>query len=918
MSLDCPIKILHFTDFHIGTPISPEQRRAIIELMDAAIQDAQGGVNAVIVTGDIATGGMAAGYRAFKELVVDRLTTALPPPPVFWIVPGNHDHDLSASLPRNQIEQGFRQGIDQPAATAFRATLSARLYEYRTALPHPHASPDWLLQDGAFCDVLRLGSLSVGVVGLNTGWLLDGAGSGTGEGTLDPGCGLLEMALRRLVNENIGIRLVLGHHPLSWFTPHARTNVQKVLRQYEAIYLHGHYHIGDAQFDVKKTGTFIALQARAANLTGRRGAATGGMDAYGGYSLLTFTPNAEEFRVLPRVVVKGSCRSDSSAYAGDDVALQPETDGSFIFPLPTTQAFSRWLYPLRDNWERYDPVPPQASADPARWRCYLMGSAPDRTLAAALPMGPTEGMAHAAWEKLTADSISCLHPCRWAWIEAPYGEGGSTARLQVMHQMSDWVIYRHKPNRPLTLLPLERLTQSEGKNHKILVVVDNATRYPADVVALMDDATHLSAPDRIAFLLGGDPLERAQLPSHYAASIPFCSPPPAWDHSRRPTIESWVQKAPDAGLPARAAQEAMRVFGDTIMKPAWSWLGGMLAFDKLKKPGWSINSQWPTFSVEHARKTLSKKPLALKALALVAAAHAKEKACVTPPVMAQALGINPMRLESEIIPALAAEIRRPQRSVPDDEREPPETEEVWLTRHCAIAELYTGLDPGFQPLPALLDSVETLWRARNAPAFGCDWIDLAATAQRLPTLGNAGDWPSLPASWAIRFGEHCRDSRDKTLLQSGVQVLDAALSKDANRTDCPGLFAMLATLLALTARTPQEKTDAVLAALAALRDVPRTRDTAKPTASAVKKGVHDYSYAVLSRLVPEIRPNFPAADLQNLELRKIDKTGSDHTKPYVTLRSLSDKFSSGQNYQWQKNLAPPSLWIFPNPYFIGD
>ncbi|WP_372395744.1 metallophosphoesterase [Azospirillum sp. HJ39] len=921
-----PVRILHLTDFHICTPTSPAQRAAITELMNAVMQDVRDGVDAVIVTGDIATGGTAEGYALFKELVIDRMMAALPSRPAFWIVPGNHDHDLSVSLPREEIERRFGQDVDQPGETPLREMLCARLRQYRMAFPGPFGpSQDWLLENGVFSDVLRRGDLSIGVVGLNTGWLLDGKSADGGEGALDPGCSLLEAALKRLDHDDIGIRLVLSHHPLSWLAPAAQKGVRAALEKYKAIYLHGHYHVGDGQFDLKRSGVFIALQARAANLTGRRGAVAGRTDACGGYTLLTFTPNAEQFRLLPRIAVGGSLRSDSSAYAADDFALQPEADGSFVFPLPATEAFIDWLQPFRNSWERYDPAPSSASPDRARWRCYLMGGDADRVLAAALPAGGSmdgaTDMAGDALERLTTRS-SCTHPCAWAWIEAPHGEGGGTARLQVMHRMSDWVIYRHRPHRPLTRLPLGKLTQDEGRKRRILVVVDNATRHPAEIVAMMQDAALLSAPDRIAFLFGGDPLERAQLPSHYGSAIPFSPQPPTWDHSIRPAIESWTAKVIEAGLKPEAARQVEGLFRDTVMRPAWSWLGGLLAFDKAGVQGWGIDSRWPTFCVEHVRKTLSRQPEALKALTLVAAAHAENKACVTSPVLVQALGMDPAKLDGEILPALAAEIRRPSRQISDDPPDytgkGPEAENVWLTRHRAIAELYTGLIPGFQPLQVLIDSIEALWKAGKEPAFGCDWIDLAAEAGRLQSLGQAGDWPRLPPSWAIRFGERCRESGNKELIQTGILVLQAALSEDVNRTDCPGLFAMLATLLAQTARTPREKTDAVLAALAALRDVPSARGTARAATYAVKKGVHVYCYAVLSRLVPEIRQNFAIDDLQNLEPGILDSIGSDRTKPYATLRSLAQSFSSNRSCLWQTQLDPPSRWLFPNPYSIGE
>lgn len=72
----------------------------------------------------------------------------------------------------------------------------------------------------------------------------------------------LEEALEAV--EDCDFRLVLGHHPVSWFAPEERKEICTLLARYNAIYFHGHMHNNSGELMAVLENGFVALQSGAA------------------------------------------------------------------------------------------------------------------------------------------------------------------------------------------------------------------------------------------------------------------------------------------------------------------------------------------------------------------------------------------------------------------------------------------------------------------------------------------------------------------------------------------------------------------------------------------------------------------------------------------------------------------------------
>ncbi|MFD1625159.1 metallophosphoesterase family protein [Azospirillum griseum] len=920
------IHILHVSDFHLTNPEDPEQTAAIQTLIAAVKQDTVTGLDAVMVTGDIATGGAADAYLRFKSLVVDALIQAQPDrPPAFFIVPGNHDHDFSQypagyTFPLN----AFQKYIDNSPPNSTRDTLSLPLLNFQNCLPSPgwdsttqpksppSSGDHWLKAEGSFSRLLQLpgGRLTLAVVGLNTNWLLDPKGSAASLRRLNPGVSLLRGQLAAA--KGADHRLVLGHHPLSWFAPDVEQQVKAILREHKAIYLHGHQHAGDGQFDIRRNGVCVTLQARAAHFGSRNTGPTVARDALGGYTLLTFRATGDTFRVRPRIVLSSGVRLDDQAFPEDPL----EGPDFFEFPLPNTQAFQAWLDPLGDSWVLEEDNATPVSVNAQRLRCYLTGTAPDLAVALRLPGAPNP-LAAEAVRQLEPSNACGQHAPVTAWIETPYGEGRSTAILQATAELrgtGKWAVYRHRSGQPLRKFPFARALR-ENANRQILLVIEQASRHAHEVSGLLDDARALAEVDRISFLLGSNPLERDALRASGTAPSLF-SDPPDWQHGCSLHLGSWLIGAQGIGLTSVEAGRMKRAFADDPrMSGNASWLGGLLALDEATDGRWSVHKNRGRAFVDAVQSTLSNHPVLADALALVAALHARVGTApsnrgepfLERRVLAQALFGAPdtARLEREVLSVLQSEIQR----------KPRQDSEVFVLRHWRIAQLYR------QHLKArwtkseetLLDAALALQASGETVPFWDDWIDLAAELNRLPDLDRVTDWAQRPNSSAVIFADHCRWQND--LRPLGLRALTNALSSAPDRPDHRAAFAMFArlTVWSTVSRTDLSAVDlshAALAALAALRNDGTPDQT-------IKREVYEIAFDALDKLAQGSYLTTPASELNALRCDRIDRVGGASINPARTFAKLANQFSGRSLSAPLAGLGDPGRWRFPDPFRVG-
>jgi hypothetical protein len=258
------INWLHFSDFHIGMD-AYAQRKLLKQITKFVGEQTKLGdaFDFVFLTGDIANKGKSEEYDEFLEAFLIPLTEALG---ADWqgkilAVPGNHDVDRTKAAYFSPVEILAESRFFDPTkdGQGRRSQFFPRFLEYTNA--DCSAAPRrWLeMEAGAYDVTCKLTQATVAIIGLNTAWISKDEND---RNRLSPGINLLDDLLER--NSSADIKIVLGHHPLSWIQdPHAR-RISALFGKHNVIYLCGHLHEADTRYEDGARGTFLTLQSGAA------------------------------------------------------------------------------------------------------------------------------------------------------------------------------------------------------------------------------------------------------------------------------------------------------------------------------------------------------------------------------------------------------------------------------------------------------------------------------------------------------------------------------------------------------------------------------------------------------------------------------------------------------------------------------
>ena len=257
------LRILHLSDLHIGKERSSEwrMRRVLGEAWTRNLHDiaADGPVDLVCFTGDLAQSGQAAQYEEASRFVNEVLSVLKVPKSRFFCVPGNHDVDRTLAKPawKKLREDAWRANAQEYSRwiagggappLGFKASwpdaVLTRQGAYRAWLElmglqalHPERSPHKRLGYRVSLDLGLEAPLHV--VGLDSAWL---AGDNYDQGNLR----LTDEQIARLLRDDQGDRLpgwtiVLVHHPLSDLAD--GREAQRLLSEFGvSLLLHGHLH----------------------------------------------------------------------------------------------------------------------------------------------------------------------------------------------------------------------------------------------------------------------------------------------------------------------------------------------------------------------------------------------------------------------------------------------------------------------------------------------------------------------------------------------------------------------------------------------------------------------------------------------------------------------------------------------------
>ena len=246
------IRWLHLSDVHENKR-EKYARDRMYEKIVKEVAEHRPAPDFVFLTGDLAFSGKEVEYDRLEKEFIAPLKTVLPADCPIFTVPGNHDVDRTRCVrPRLWVtdpdEWRAFQSVEPHGAAKRRDILLPRFQAYiefdrRVAA---WGGVNWLDSEaGAVWWNGDVGGVKVAVVGVNTAWL---AQDDDDWGKLSPGRDMLEVALDEARRQKPDLLITLGHHPVEAFSAEGeqadRLRVLERLKQANAVYLHGHLHIG--------------------------------------------------------------------------------------------------------------------------------------------------------------------------------------------------------------------------------------------------------------------------------------------------------------------------------------------------------------------------------------------------------------------------------------------------------------------------------------------------------------------------------------------------------------------------------------------------------------------------------------------------------------------------------------------------
>ena len=235
---------LHFSDFHFGRKISPqdEAMRTLIDYLAGEYDNQQRIVDAIFLVGDLAYAGQAAEYLRFEQdfLIPLRKIYGIRDAKIF-AVPGNHDVDCDACTPitwdsiksRNQqiffVENEEGQSVRKSRVETFKHYWD---FINRNSIisPNPYSEVSLLSEEKSF---------PFDILSINTAFFSDK--DDKSDESITP-CPLSALREKLTGIDRQRPILILGHHPVTSFLKDHQKQFETILIDKRAVYLHGHEH----------------------------------------------------------------------------------------------------------------------------------------------------------------------------------------------------------------------------------------------------------------------------------------------------------------------------------------------------------------------------------------------------------------------------------------------------------------------------------------------------------------------------------------------------------------------------------------------------------------------------------------------------------------------------------------------------
>lgn len=478
------IRWLHLSDFHVGK--DDYAGRKLFEYIHTHVGErVRGGFapDLVFVSGDLANKGRTEEHSEFwLEFAVPLLDRTGLDESRLFVVPGNHDVERgeNPTIGRAQMVEPASHHFDStPEGQNLRRWLLPRFESYLAA--DVTGGADGLRAvEGSYATAIEIDGAQIGIAGVNTAWL---SKDEEDKEKLTPGKALLEHALDAL--GEVEVKIVLGHHPISWFAEAQQKPVKALLAKHSALYLHGHLHYAWTEPTYGGADQFLAIQSGAAfqareGEKWRNGLVWGRVDLDDDVVFLQareWNPDNQDWPLVgyayPEELREGDwwvyptpgsekARRESARHA----RRSPKAPAGWEFVEPGD--LTKWTAPI----EEADAIGFFDGALPT-WRIALSSSVPERTIVDVL-IGEVTRAAEIAGQP----SVTLLL--------APAGEGKSTALLQAAGGVTSagrWrIAHRFDDSAALPLDLLDAPLPDEGR---WLVVIDEADRVAGDLRALL-------------------------------------------------------------------------------------------------------------------------------------------------------------------------------------------------------------------------------------------------------------------------------------------------------------------------------------------------------------------------------------------------------------------------------------------------
>lgn len=347
------IRWLHISDLHLKSQAASWSQDVVLRALYKAITDHQTTrpVNFVLATGDLSYSGKQEEFVQVEDLFVTLLKQLGLSPAELFVVPGNHDNDLSvqkysvAGARTIAISSGPADELIGDVIERDQILTRQRAYRAFVSKFIPsglwEATPDGL----GYVAMKTLQPLRISIVGLNSSWLCQSGRKD--QNHLVVGERQIIEAIRIVQEQRPHIVIALMHHPLSWLCPFEETAIGNRLRQVCDFVLRGHLHETDVQTQVSGDRRCVFLAAGASFETRESRNSFNYVELDVGQGMCTFTP----FDYVPS--------------SGEFVEMPPQSIALAFRHLPKPEAAGLVTAVLQ--------VAPELSAFAAYLACLLRG-----------------------------------------------------------------------------------------------------------------------------------------------------------------------------------------------------------------------------------------------------------------------------------------------------------------------------------------------------------------------------------------------------------------------------------------------------------------------------------------------------------------------------------------------------------------